>query len=107
MRSARPSPSAGAPSRPWETPAEFARRAASTAPLPNRHKTALVGLAGSLEEAAYSPSGPDEAAATAAQASADQIRAETGAPTARPWRRRLAAMLDPRPVWRRGVNPGA
>jgi len=95
---------AGSPSRPWETPAEFARRAAGEAALAQPSQQALVGLAASFEVAAYSPAGPDDDTAAAALIAARQIKAELA--TARPWWSRLALRLDPRPVWR-AVSPGA
>jgi transglutaminase-like putative cysteine protease len=88
----------GVPPFAWETPDEFAARAAETAALPAAAGDALARLAAIEDVAAYSGAEPSAAdvseAAAASVAVADAARADRGR-----WPE-LWARGDPRPVWR-------
>lgn len=88
---------AGAPRRPAETLAEHARRAAPAAALSEPAATALATLAADAATASYAPGPlPPEAAETAA-AHAAAVEESVLATATR--RRRVAWVLDPRPLF--------
>jgi transglutaminase-like putative cysteine protease len=84
---------AGAPARPSETPAEYARRAALTTGVDG---DLLDELAATTAAAAWSPTGPDEADADAAVAAAATLEEALDASLTRGDRVRRA--FDPRPL---------
>ena len=86
------------PPRASETPAEYARRAARAASLPEAPAGALKGLARLVEVSAYSLAEPDAAQAEEARAAADTVAETLG--SARPWWAAALRRLDPRPVQR-------
>jgi hypothetical protein len=88
----------GAGPRPWETPSEYTRRAATDAALPDAAALALGRLGAAVAVVTYSAEVPDEEQAVAAE---ETVRLVTAALAAdRAWGRRVTALLDPRPVWR-------
>ncbi|HEY2427325.1 MAG TPA: transglutaminase domain-containing protein, partial [Acidimicrobiales bacterium] len=97
-RAAEALTTARVPRRPWDTPREYAHRAARAAALPEAAADALAGLAAALSVAAYSPVSPSEADAASAEAAADLIAAAVAAD--RRWWERAVALVDPRPAWR-------
>ena len=86
------------PPRASETPAEYARRAARVASLPEEPAVALSGLARLVEVSDYSLAEPDATQADEARTAADTVAGALG--SGRPWWGRALRRLDPRPVQR-------
>jgi transglutaminase-like putative cysteine protease len=84
---------AGASSRPWETPTEFATRVGGTTPV---DASLLTGLAGLTTTATYAPAPVAEAAAERAADAAGRIEEQVDALLDR--RARLRHLVDPRPL---------
>ena len=84
---------AGAPPNPWETPSEFAGRAAGTTGVDRR---LLAGLAGVTTRAIYGRTGVADAVADQAKEAAETLEHAADAVIGR--RRRLRHLVDPRPV---------
>jgi len=87
---------AGAPRHPAETLDEHAARAGTGAALPAGAATALATLARDATEASYAPGPLPDHAATRATADAGIVEAAVNAQATR--RRRVAWMVDPRPL---------
>ncbi|MCU1376364.1 MAG: hypothetical protein JWO68_3650, partial [Actinomycetia bacterium] len=84
---------AGAPAEPWETPNEFATRAAATTGVDGR---LLAGLAGLTTTALYAPIAiPDEIAEQSLEVAGTLERA---ADATVGWRERSRLLVDPRPL---------
>ena len=84
---------AGAPPNPWETPSEFAVRAAGATGVDRR---LLAGLAGLTTRAVYGPIGVAEAVADQAAEAAGTLEDAADAAIGR--RHRIRRLIDPRPL---------
>jgi transglutaminase-like putative cysteine protease len=84
---------AGTPAQAWETPNEFARRAAGATGVDPR---LLAGLAGLMTTVSYSNAGVSESAAEQAAQAAAAVKEAAEARVDR--RTRLRSLVDPRPL---------